>query len=179
MAKKSETLLPEDSAAPSFDASSLRVNFSDREASSEARSFEPMPTGKYHAAITEWEMKASTSEKHNGKPYWALTLVVQSGPYEDRKLWANVMLFEGALYSLSQLMKAIGREDVLKSGEIPHGDELIGEELIAVVVKKRDKYKEEKEEDGEKYFKNEVTGFKPLSAASERTASGSGSLLPG
>lgn len=183
--KKSDSMLPdgagpEGSASPDFDASELRVNFSDEEAKSEGRAFEPVPGGKYHCKITEWEMqKAGPNAKHPGKPFWHLTLVVQDGPYAERKFWPNVMLFEGALYTLSQLMKAIGREDVLESGNIPHGDTLIGEDVIAIVAKKRDKYKEDESGDASvKLFKNDVTGFQRYDENASTGVQG-GSLLPG
>lgn len=175
--KKNEALLPDDTdnSADDVDVSNLRVNFSDEEAASEARDFEPIPGGKYAVKITDYEIRKSTSEKNFGKPYWALTLTVQDGKYEGRKLWTNVMLFNGALYSLSQLLKAIGREDALKSGQIPSGDELLGKDVVVVVAKQRDTYKEEQYGDGEKYFKNEVKGFKSANALQ---TSGEGSLLP-
>jgi hypothetical protein len=160
-----------------FDPSQVRVNFSEEEASSEAFDFEPLPTGKYLCAITEVETRFSNSEKNKGKPYWALTLTVQEGPFEGRKVWANVMLFDGALYSLAQLMKAINRADVLQTGQIPSVDELLGEKMIATIRKMRDKYKEEKDGSNTVYFKNEVGGFKPLSDA-VASASGGNSLLP-
>lgn len=176
--KKNDTgLLPgDDDAAEGLDLSSLRINFSEEEASSEAIDFTPLPTGKYLVAITEVEIKKSTSEKNTGKPYWALTLVVQEGPYENRKLWSNVMLWEGAAFSLAQLMKATNRGDVLKSGKIPSGDELVGDQMIVSVVKTLDKYKMERDGGDEKLFKNEVKGYKP--ATEFVASSGGGSLLP-
>lgn len=182
MATKKDSMLPEDSV--DINATELRVNFSDEEASSEAFSFEPLPSGRYPVTITEWEMKRSTSEKHNGKPYWALTLRVNDEVenYGGRKLWANIMLFEGALYSLSQLMKALGGEfeEVLKTGKIPHGDSLVGKEVIAVVAKKVDKWKIDQGEwdgTGPKPMKNDVSGFKPINAGS-MSSGGSNSLMP-
>ena len=177
---KNANLLPEDTAPDSIDMSNLRVNFSDEEASSEAFSFEPMPSGKYHVAITEWEMRTSKSEKHNGKPYWALTLTVQNGPYENRKLWTNCMLFEGALYTLSQLLKATGHEDAIKTGEIPDEDTFISAPVTLNVRKMRDTYREEQNGDGEVLWKNEVKGIlKPAEDVSKaKGKSGKGSLLP-
>lgn len=162
-----------------FDPSELRVNFSEEEASSEAIDFTPLPTGKYHAAITEVETRFSNSEKNKGKPYWAITFVVQSGPYENRKLWGNVMLFEGALYSLAQLMKSVGREDVLKNGQVPHPDELLGQELTLSVVKTKDTYRMERDGTDEPIYKNEIKGYKPLTGSKgESSGGGSSSLMP-
>ena len=58
----------------------LKVNFSDAEVSSEARSFEALPTGEYYCRITDNVIKESQSEKNRGKPYWALEFTVQDGP---------------------------------------------------------------------------------------------------
>ena len=182
---KSDSMLPEDSSDTSFDVSNLRVNFSDQEASSEAREFTPVPSGKYPCYITDYELKRSNSVKNNGKPYWALTLSVKEGKYEGRKFFANVMLFDGALYSLAQLCKALGGEweQALNTGNIPHGDGLVGREVTAVVVKKVDTYKIEKgewdESSGEpRPMKNEVAGFKPIEAGAISGGSGSNSLMP-
>src|SRR6266480_7795544 len=90
----------------------IRVNFSGKEADAAPRDVEPMPTGKYLCAITDVELCYSTSEKNNGKPYYSIEFTVQDdmrgGLYKERKCWSNVMLFEGALYSASQLAKAVG-----------------------------------------------------------------------
>jgi len=173
--------MPSKSAEPQvdFDPSTIRVNFSQEEAGSEARDFSPVPSGKYLCAITEIDLRFSTSEKHNGKPYWAVTLNVQEGPYADRKFWANVMLFEGALYSLAQLCKATGHLDALESGQIPPADDFLGEKVLAVIAKVKDKYAMERSENPEEIiWKNDVKGFKALADAGSGSGGGSGSLLP-
>jgi hypothetical protein len=164
----------------------LKVNFSDEEAGSEARDFEALPTGKYHVTIFDGELKESQSQKNPGKPFWSLTLQIQDGKYEGRRLWANVMLFEGALYSLAQLLKAIGRDDALKSGKVPAIDELLGKDCVVTAAKVLDSYKMEK--DGidpktagpdERIYKTEVKGFKAWDGAPVGTmSSGSTSMLP-
>ena len=153
----------------SQDIGDLRVNFTDEEAGSEARDYEALPTGKYHVAIFDGEIKFSgENAKHPGKPFWALTLQIQDGKYEGRRLWANVMLFEGALYSLAQLLKAIGREDALKTGQIPALDEILGKECVVTAQKSLDVYKMTKDgvdpktaSGDERVYKTEVKGFKP------------------
>lgn len=159
-----------------YDVNNLRVNFSEEEASSTAIDLEPVPTGKYHCAITEIETRFSNSEKNKGKPYLAITLNCISGPYENRKFWANVMLFEGALYSLAQLLKATGHADALKTGAIPGPDEFIGKEVVVYVAKVKDTYKMKKEGTDEVLYKNEVKGFKPFDGGS--SSGGGDSLLP-
>lgn len=189
MAKATDSILPEDTSNVGLDASELRVNFSEEEAGSEARSLEALPGGKYPCTIVEWELKQSgPGAKHPGKPYWALRLRVNDGhKYEGRLFFPNVMLFEGALYSLAQLDKALagsgsGWGEVTSTGVIPHGDTLIGKEVTAVVTRKVDKYKIEQGEwdpnSGEaKPVKNDVSGFLPISSSAGVT-SGSGTLMP-
>lgn len=185
-----ESLLPsgpEATGEPEFDLSDLRVNFSEEEAASEGRSFDPIPGGKYHAAITKIETRRvkDNSKGNQGKPFWNITLNIQgeSHPtYADRKVFASVMLFEKALFTFVQLMKSTGHSDVVQVdspnyGKVPPADDLLGEQLIAIVTKKRDSYKEKEMGDGEKYFKNEVSGFKPLGPETVAATTGS-SLMP-
>ena len=168
-----------------YDVSNLSVSFSTEEASSEARSFELLPTGKYHIKVTDVETKFSTSVKNNGKPYYALTLTVQSGKFENRKLWPNVMLFPGALYTLAQIMKAMGREPG-NNVKVPTPDELLSYDFIVTVQRVVDQYRIDKGEwspsSGEpKPMKNEVRGFSPFKHEGSVGASGGtvgNTLLP-
>jgi Protein of unknown function (DUF669) len=184
-----EELLPEGASIGDFDTeeefdiNNLRVDFTDKESSSEARDFDPLPAGKYHVAITEVEIKKSSSAKNPGKPFYALTLTVQSGPYENRKLWANVMLFNGALYSLVQINKALGLPYLGDGMKVPTPAQLEGQEFTVSVAKLVDKYKIEKQkEDGTfdpnapKPLKNEVKSF---SAYTEGTGTAQPGVKPG
>ena len=54
-----------------------------------AGSFEPIPAGKYPAAITESEMKPT---KNGSGSYLQLTFTVTDGPYKNRVLWARLNL---------------------------------------------------------------------------------------
>src|SRR6266487_4490598 len=94
----------------------LKVNFTDEEAGSETLEFKAVPSGFYKCAITKVEKAAvQTNEKGNfGKPFWKLTLVCQEGTYARRNFWTNVMLFDGSLHTLSQLLKAVGMGDLVK-----------------------------------------------------------------
>lgn len=161
---------------------SLKVNFSDEESSSETRTFQAMPSGFYLAAITKVEDAAVTNnDKGNfGKPFWKITLVVQEGTFAKRNLWTNVMLFEGALHSAAQLLKATGFGDMVKKGQIPNGQLLVGKTLDVNVARKRDKYQEDalrEVGDNGVVFKNEVKGYRAHDAAA--TGGASSSLLPG
>jgi hypothetical protein len=141
-----------------------------------------MPTGKYVVAVTNVEIKRSNSEKNKGKPYYALQLTVQEGKYEDRKLFANVMLWAGAAYSLVQIHKAIGHP---LNGTVVTPDALLGAKMIVSVKNIVDDYKVEKDgwtpEDGAKPRKNEVGSFfkytGALPVAGQATSNGN-SLLP-
>jgi hypothetical protein len=148
------------------DYTPIHVNFTDDEASSEARSFDPLPRGKYPVKITDGELREVKSGKNEGRPYWNIEFTVQEGNYADRRVWTNVMLFDGALYSLSQLLKATGHEDSLKDGVVPPLDAFIGEAVVINVI--------QREYEGEK--RNEVKGIMKPDAIS--ASSGSSSLLP-
>lgn len=188
-----EDLLPDgaslddvDGGDDDFDINNLRVNFSQQEESSEARDFTPLPAGKYHVAITECEVKRVTNPPqpgktdNRGKPFYAVTVTVQDGPYENRKLWGNIMLFEGALYSLVQLLKAQG---LALSGRVPTPGELEGTHYICQVANQVDTYKMGKDgwtaADGPKPRKNEIKNWgKYDGSVPVNGASSSDSMLP-
>lgn len=163
--------------------SGLRVNFSDKEASSEARSAELLPRGDYHVSLTDIEYREVREGKNEGKPYWNLEFTIQSGPYENRKAWTNCMLFSPALYTLAQLLKACGYDIDEGDFEVPEPDELIGQEMVAVITVKG---KSKNKQTGEEYeARNEVKGIKAYDAdtfrqpvASGAKSSGRSSLLP-
>ena len=50
--------------------------------------FEPIPAGKYLAAITESEMKATKAGTGN---YLSLTFQILEGPLKGRLLWSRVI----------------------------------------------------------------------------------------
>lgn len=150
--------------------SGLRVNFSDKEASSEARSAELLPRGDYHVALTDVEYREVREGKNEGKPYWNLEFTIQSGPHENRKVWTNCMLFSPALYTFAQLMKATGYDVDEGEFEVPDPDELIGREMVAVVTVKP---KSKNKETGEEYdARNEVKGIKAYDADTFKQPSG-------
>jgi len=160
----------------------LHVNFTGEEASSEARVLKPAPNGWYHCTVFEIEEKEAGDEAKNpGAPYWAVTLqCIQEGDHYKRRFWDNVMLFNGALYSLAQLMKALGYDIKQEDFEVPDIEEVIGKEVLISVARVRDKYNEKKMGDGEAIFKNEVKGYKAVDDAtlSAIGKTGKTSLLP-
>lgn len=87
----------------------IRVNMSGKEGAS--KTLEPLPSGRYVMAITDCDLdECGPTSKNPGKPMFKIELTVQEGQYENRKAWTNVMLFEGALYSISQMLQAQGVE---------------------------------------------------------------------
>jgi len=85
----------------------IRVNMSSKEGKS--ASLEPLPSGRYLMAITDIDLdECGPTSKNEGEPMFKIELTVQEGDYENRKAWTNVMLFKGALYSISQMLKAQG-----------------------------------------------------------------------
>jgi hypothetical protein len=168
----------------------IYIDFTDDEASSEGRSYQPLPSGEYDVFVTEIERREVSKGDNEGKPYWNVMLTVNGGEYDNRKLFTSIMLFsipgKNVLFKLAQLLKATGfAEDVRGIKQVPPAEELEGREAVAIVVRKRDKYKEENEgQPGERLYKNEVNGFKAAGTAGTatqggpRVASGAGSILP-
>jgi hypothetical protein len=70
----------------------------------------PLPSGQYHVAVSDCDIQEVSQGDNEGKPMYNLELTVQDGDYENRKVWSLIMLFEGALYSISQMLKAQGIE---------------------------------------------------------------------
>ena len=198
---KNDSLLPEDTdnasasaGSKDFDMSSLRVDFSSEESSSEARTFEPIPAGEYVAYIKEWEVRFSTSAKNPGKPYWNLQLQLVDdtslNPVEVHKrvLFASVMLWSGAGYSLAQLLKATGFGDRVEQGsktfgQIPNCDEIVQKGPFVIVVSNEvDKYAVENggwdpASKQPKPRKNDVKGYKALDQLKAAGSKGN-SLMP-
>ncbi|HQL76435.1 MAG TPA: DUF669 domain-containing protein [Phycisphaerae bacterium] len=118
-------------------------------------SFDPIPAGKYLAAITESEMKAT---KTGAGSYLQMTFTVLDGEYKNRMLWArlnlnnpNATAVKIARSELSALCRAVGVLQPRDSVEL-HNIPL----LITVKLKKR-------EDTGE--LTNEIKGFEPKASA--------------
>ena len=118
-------------------------------------SFDPIPAGKYLAAITESEMKAT---KTGAGSYLQMTFTVLDGEYKNRMLWArlnlnnpNVTAVKIARSELSALCRAVGVLQPRDSVEL-HNIPL----LITVKVKKRTDNDE---------LTNEVKGYEPKAVA--------------
>lgn len=118
----------------------IRVNFSQKEADAAPRDVEPLPSGKYLCTVTGVELRFSTSEKNEGKPYYAVEFTVvddlASGAYLDRKCWSNVMLFEGALYSCVQILKTQNIDVNQGTFDVPPADEWLGWQMVVAGTRK-------------------------------------------
>lgn len=118
---------------------SLKLNLSDQEAKSEAREFKVLPTGTYICNIVEVKdaVVGPNSQNNAGKPYWNVRFVVDQGDqYDGRNIFSNIMLFEGALYSIKQLVSALFPDNIVGSEiEIPEPDAFEGKK-VAVVGRK-------------------------------------------
>jgi len=153
----------------------LKVNFTDQEATSKVR--EIPPSGDYIVNITDGRLKqVKPGRKNTGKPFYQLTFVIQEGPYRGETLMASIMLFDGALYSLSQLMRALGYD--INSGDftVPPIDELFGKTVIVSGKKMPPKTDNDGNELNERF---EIKGYKTPSAnAVNQVKAASNSMLP-
>jgi hypothetical protein len=160
------------SSFENIDFEDLRVDFSSKEASSEAREFDALPRGFYPVYIEQVSISKcgpNAKPENRGKPFYNLQLRVDG----DGDFWANnrvlfdsAMLFSGALYTITQIMKAMGIEVDEGNNRIPSPDELEGQRFIVSVAKEVDKYKMEKEgiPTSEPVFKNTVKSYWPEDA---------------
>lgn len=158
----------------------IKVVMSEQEAKSEI--LEPIPSGYYKMTISDVELRESQSAKNKGKPYYAIEHTVAEGEYEGRKVFSNVMLFAGALYSLNQLLGALGINTSAGEVEVPEPEELLGQEVIAKVkiTPKRSVTDEKTGEKKEYDARNDIGGYrkKGEGAPSASAKPGSSSLLP-
>lgn len=149
----------------------IRINLSDKEATSESRDIAPLPNGKYLMAVTEiTEEECGPNSKNPGKPYYNLELTVQDGEYEDRKVFTNAMLFEGALYTIVQILKALDvpfqgtsfQVDGYDSNVVPDAEWFMGQQMVVSVFMVKGKLKQGEPKGGERYNdRPEPKGFWP------------------
>lgn len=118
-------------------------------------SFDPLPAGKYLAAVTESEMKPTKNGSGN---YLQLTFTIVEGEFKGRVLWArlnlnnpNATAVKIARSELSAVCHAVGVMQPRDSVEL-HNLPL----LITVKLKKRT-------DNGE--LTNEIKGYEPKAGA--------------
>jgi len=117
--------------------------------------FDPLPAGKYLAAITGTEMKPT---KDSTGSYLNVELTILDGPFKDRKVWdrlclnhQNAQTVKIARGNLSAICRAVGVMQPRDSVEL-HNIPLV----VTVKLKKR-------EDTGE--LTNEVRGYAKKDAA--------------
>jgi hypothetical protein len=130
-----------------------------------SRTFDPLPAGKYLAAITGTEMKPT---KDGTGSYLNIEFTILEGEFKDRKVWDRLCLnipskkaVEIAQANLSAICRAVGVMKLHDSVEL-HNIPL----LVTVKLKKR-------EDNGE--LANEVKGYakkKVAFSGSPQAASG-------
>jgi hypothetical protein len=164
----------------------IKVVLSNEEASSEVR--EPVPLGWYKATISDVELKEvknapQPGKKDNrGKPFYSIEMTInEPDAFEGRKVFTNAMLFEGALYTISQIMKAMGLSVEPGEMEVPDIEELLGQEFMIKVKITGARKVGDKEYEA----RNDISGFKAVgeqdvkvAASGSATSKGGSSLLP-
>jgi hypothetical protein len=145
-----------------------------------------LPSGTYHAVITEVEAAESQSEANPGKPLLKFTAAVQDGKYADRELKWTACCWSGALYTIVNLLKAFGEYEAAASGgglSIPDAPEFyIGRHVMVRRGLNKNAKKENPEDDPMTWI--EVRGFSPYreGQVSGEPAAGAGlkktSILP-
>jgi hypothetical protein len=131
------SLLPDGAGGPAndvwdegeaqIDLGDLRINLSKEELAAE--SFDDMPVGKYVVAITAGKVELSKSAKNPGKPMYNLTYTVQEGKFARAKVFDRLCLWQGAAYSFTMLMKALGIP-VSNGMGVPKIEQLIGRKFV-------------------------------------------------
>lgn len=118
----------------------LRLNLTNEEAQSEARSYEVPPSGAYLCNIVELNDETVKPGSDNaGKPYWRARFVIDMGSqFDGTPLFSNIMLFEGAAFQISQLVKAVFPE-LLDGTElrVPNSEAFMGKQVIVTGLKHR------------------------------------------
>jgi hypothetical protein len=158
----------------------IHVNVSEQE--DRSGEYQPLPSGKFHVIITDVEPKESQSENNFGKPMLYFYMTIQDGPYADRVMGVNACLWDGALYTIIGILKALGKYEDCKTAnglEIPDAPEFyLGGELYARRGVNQNTKKKNPEDDPASWI--EVRGFAKYerTGASGSTPSKAGSLLP-
>lgn len=164
----------------------FRVDFSNVE----DKNFDPVPTGKYLLAVTDYEVKECGPESKNaGAPLIQFEFVIQQPEkigeqkVADRKLWTNMMpTVANVLWRLKNFLGALG-DDV--DGELNFNpSEIVArpyeQRLLVAKVQVQPKRKDPKT--GKEYDeRNEIKTFykaETWDGAATASSAGSKSLLP-
>jgi len=142
---------------------SIKVNtVSDQEAKSgEGSGY--LPSGSYHVVITDVEFAESQSEANPGKPLLKFTSDVQDGPYADRQIKWTACCWEGALYTIINLLKALDMYNAATASgglDIPDAPEAyLGQHVMVRRGVNKNAKKNNPEDDPMSWI--EVRGFAP------------------
>jgi hypothetical protein len=103
----------------------IKVNVSEQEDTSGDRGFDPMPIGKYHVSVIAVTLDESQSEAHPGEPMLGFEFVVQDSPgswqkFANRHDWVNACLWDGALYTIIGILKALPSDSGNKNAYEDH-----------------------------------------------------------
>jgi hypothetical protein len=165
----------------------FRVDFSNVE----TRNFDPLPTGKYLLAATDYELGEIQNGDNAGQPKVVFEFTIQEPEMvgkmkaADRKLWTNFFpTLPKTLFSIKGFMAALGyevegREVNFRPNEIM--ERSFDDRLLVGKVKSTPARKDKTT--GQEYApRNEIQQFYPASDWSGRAAAsvqtGGGSLLP-
>lgn len=104
--------------------------------------FEPLPEGWYDAVIDEVTEDASKSKNNLGKPMYVVDYKIEGGEFDGRTKREWACLWEGALFTIVSLQKAIGRPETVSGGklEVLAADELIGQRVRIKIKHKEETY---------------------------------------
>lgn len=137
--------------------------------------FEPIPAGIYHVRLTDYEEKETgANAKHPENPYYNLEFTVQSGEFEGRRLWTNMMLPPYQPFVLKQLVTASGGD--ANSSIVP--EDWLEENCNVAEFNARVKIRKATDEYD---ARNEIAGFKPFDPTKlkeGKAAAGSSSFAP-
>jgi hypothetical protein len=149
------------------EAEGFTVNMSEKEAGSEVRVFQVAPAGFYRVKVDEVDLEEVKGGKNKGKPMFNFKLIVIDGDFVGRAFYNRICLFDGALYTISQAMKAQGLPVNEGNLRIPPAKWWQGKEMLAQVkvVNKQVKgdegtYVNETDENGKLIKTNDVGGYK-------------------
>jgi hypothetical protein len=162
---------------------SIKVNVSDQEDKS-GGDYVVLPAGRYNCVITEVEPKDSQSDNNYGKPMLYFYFTVQDGKFADRVIGCNACCWDGALYTIIGILKAIGEYENCKGTnglDIPDAPEFyLGRPITVRRGINQKKKKENPNDDPDTWI--EVRGFSAPDGAVAGSTGGSGrsevSLLP-
>lgn len=157
----------------------LKLNLSDQEVKSEARTYEIPPSGAYVCNIVELgDEVVKPGSENSGKPYWRARFVIDQGStFDGTPLFSNIMLFEGAAFQIKQLVQAVFPE-LLDGNElfIPSSEAFIGKQVVVTGLKhKAGSNMVRKGKIVGRYEKDQfdVKGFKAADTVAKKTANDS------